>query len=191
LKSALGYRDRVILELMYSSGLRNSEIQKLKTQDLNLDEGVVQILDGKGNKDRIVPITGLALRLLRHFVKTVRPDFLKPNDALEFVFHNFRGQKLSPYALTLIIEKYLKLLGSPKRITPHCIRHTCATHLLSHGMNLRHIQELLGHSDLRTTQVYTRVEIGDLRRTLAKCHPRNTDPSFTSPCSPMMFANPA
>ena len=173
--TVLGYRDRSILELMYAAGPRHAEVLNLKVNDLNLDDGIFQILNGKGGKDRVVPLTAVATRLLRHYLKDVRPQLLRAGGDAEYLFLTVRGKKLDQHFLGEKLERYLRTAGIKKRFTPHSLRHACATHLLQRNANIRHIQELLGHESLQSTQIYTSVAITDLKRVISSHHPRNTD----------------
>lgn len=173
-QSLLGQRDRCLMELLYSSGLRNKELRTLKLTDLNLEEGVLQVVDGKGHKDRYVPVGRVACRHLAHYLAQIRPQLLGKGTA-DTVFLTLRGKPMGKLAVIEAVERYVRLAGIKKTITPHSFRHTCATHLLQNKANLRHIQEILGHVSLQSTQIYTAVTIQELKEAHAACHPRNTD----------------
>jgi len=176
LSTELGIRDQAILELLYSSGLRLSEVVNLKLEDLDLSRGYLRVM-GKGSKERVVPLGGVANRILVRYLKEVRPNLLKkadPNFKSENnVFLNYQGTRLSGRSIQRLVVKYLKKLGYlKKKITPHTFRHTFATHLLENGADLRVVQELLGHVDLSTTQIYTHLTKERIRAVYLKNHPR-------------------
>lgn len=176
LSTELGIRDQAILELLYSSGLRLSEVVNLKLEDLDLSRCYLRVM-GKGSKERVVPLGGVANRILVRYLKEVRPNLLKkadPNFKSENnVFLNYQGTRLSGRSIQRLVVKYLKKLGHlKKKITPHTFRHTFATHLLENGADLRVVQELLGHVDLSTTQIYTHLTKERIRAVYLKNHPR-------------------
>jgi len=173
-ETAVGCRDRCIMELLYSTGLRSMELRNLKLTDLNLEEGILQVIDGKGHKDRYVPVGKVACRHLVHYIAHVRPMLLKkrPCDAL---FLTVRGAAMDKQSVGAAVTRYVGRAGIKKTITPHSFRHTCATHLLQNKANLRHIQEILGHASLETTQLYTSVTIQELKEAHAQCHPRERE----------------
>lgn len=172
LESALGYRDRCILELLYSAGLRNKELRLLKVTDLNLEEGIVRVDRGKGGKDRFTPIGKIVCRYLKQYIRDARQAILKGRPS-EYLIVSIHAQPLRKAPLAKLVKVYVKAAGIEKTITPHSFRHACATHLLKGKAGLRHIQEILGHSSLATTQVYTHVTIQDLKDVHNACHPRN------------------
>lgn len=163
-------RDRAILETMYASGLRVSELTNLKLTDVYEKEGILLIF-GKGSKERIVPIGSSALKYMNIYLEKSRPFLRKPYSE-DFVFLNFRGRNLSRMAIWNIINKYAKLAGIKKEMHPHILRHSFATHLLEGGADIRIIQEMLGHSDISTTQIYTHVDREYLREVHKTYHPR-------------------
>jgi integrase/recombinase XerD len=169
-----GLRDRAIMELLYSTGIRNAELRNLALYDINMSEGVLTVRNGKGGKDRVVPFGEIAGRYLDQYVKEARPKILAGHEAKDNVLFVGRdGGKLSCQTLVKhIVERYVKASGIKKHVTPHGFRHTCATHMLKGRASLRHIQALLGHSNLAATQIYTHVEVGDLKKELRRCHPR-------------------
>lgn len=166
----LGCRDKAILETMYACGLRVSETADLKLSDIHSDEGIVRII-GKGSKERIVPIGSVALKWLGKYLSESRP-LLKKEKSRDIVFLNFRGGKLSRMGIFDIIRKYSRISGIGKSIHPHTLRHTFATHLLQGGADIRIIQEMLGHSDISTTQIYTQVSRDYLIEVHKTFHPR-------------------
>lgn len=159
-------RDRAILELLYSSGLRVSEIAGLNVEDVNTREGLVKVR-GKGKKERILPIGSKAVDAIKSYL--VEKILLKIKDRAMFL--NRRGTRLSDRGVRRIVVKYAKLVGINGRIGPHTLRHTFASHLLQSGADLRVIQELLGHSSLSTTQKYTHLDITHLMDIYDKAHP--------------------
>ena len=173
-KTATGYRDRAIIEVFYSTGIRRNELINLELADVDYHEGFVRVNSGKGNKDRVVPIGKIACRYIENYVKGVRPMLVKdPTD--NHLFLTINGTKISENRVWQLIKIYSKKTKIKKNITPHTFRHTCATLMLKNKANIRHIQELLGHSSLESTQVYTAVTITDLKEVHSKCHPREKD----------------
>lgn len=168
LGSPIGLRDRATLELLYGAGLRLGEAARSDVSDLDLRSGLLLVRNGKGRKDRIVPICGAAATALDVYVTASRPELVVHVDAALFLSRD--GARLGPAGLRARIQYYGRRLGV--RLTPHALRHTCATHLLRGGADLRHVQTLLGHRRLTTTALYTRVAITDLREVIARCHPR-------------------
>lgn len=170
---ARALRDRALLELFYSSGLRVSELAALKLQQVDLEHGFLRVF-GKGAKERIVPVGSAAREALNHYLAMGRPQLIKPRTGSQ-LFLNNRGTALSRMGLWLIVQQYAKRAGLAKKVKPHALRHTFATHLLSGGADLRAIQEMLGHASISTTQIYTAVEPQRLLEQHAKFHPRNRD----------------
>lgn len=165
-----GIRDRAILELMYATGLRVSEVKDLLKANANLDAGFVKC-SGKGGKERIVPLGKFAENAIRHYVDSIRPRLCaKTSD--DHLFLSRLGRSLSRQSLWKMIQKYTALAGIKKSITPHTLRHSFATHLLEGGAELRGVQEMLGHADISTTQIYTHVNKDKLRKIHEKYHPR-------------------
>ncbi|CAD2075784.1 site-specific tyrosine recombinase XerD [Phocicoccus pinnipedialis] len=165
-----GQRDHAIMELLYASGVRVSELIDIKVDDVNIDMGFINVI-GKGNKQRIIPITDRSAAILDHYIKNVRLNFLKT----ENVFHLFltqRGKGFTRQGLWKMIKKYQLVSNTKKNITPHTFRHSFATHLIENGADLRAVQELLGHSDISTTQMYTHLSAKTIREMYKKFHPR-------------------
>ncbi len=166
----LSLRNKAILEIIYGSGLRVSEVINLKIKDLNLDINILKV-KGKGKKERIVPIGKKAKETLKKYIEE-RDRFLKKiRKSTEILFINFKGEPLSDRGVRYIIKKWGFKHGLPQ-IHPHALRHAFATHLLNAGADLRSIQELLGHSNLATTEIYTKVNYEYLLKTYLKAHPR-------------------
>ena len=154
-KSNLGLRDQAILELLYATGMRVSELIYLKIDDINMENRMLKCL-GKGSKERIIPFGSKAYQSLRLYLDKVRQKLVKnPNE--DILFLNSRGERLSRQGIFYLVKKYVRKAGIEKKVTPHTLRHTLATHLLENGADLRSVQEMLGHSDISTTQIYTHV----------------------------------
>ena len=163
-------RDYVIIELFYASGMRVSELVDLKLTSINLEVGFVRAM-GKGSKERIIPIGKKSREALVFYCDKLRPRLLK-NTQTDVLFLSRLGKKLSRQSVWSIIKSYAKLAGIKKNIKPHTLRHTFATHLLEHGADLRSVQEMLGHSDISTTQIYTHVDRERLKSVHKEFHPR-------------------
>jgi integrase/recombinase XerD len=166
----LGLRDRAMLELLYATGLRVSELTGLNLTNINLDAGYVRTV-GKGAKERMIPMGEKARETLRIYISEGRPGLLKGKN-LSRVFVSRRGQSISRQGFWKIIKKYGIMAGIKKKITPHRLRHSFATHLLEGGADLRSVQVMLGHADISTTQIYTQVSRGRLKQVHEKYHPR-------------------
>jgi integrase/recombinase XerD len=166
-----GLRDRAILEVLYSTGIRRSELINLNLEDLFIDRGELAIKQGKGKKDRIVPVGDYAKLFLMAYLKMVRPWLAQAPDE-PALFLTTGGHRMSQGALKIMIGRAVRKSGVQRRITPHIFRHSMATHLLRNGADIRHIQALLGHSSLLSTQVYTHLTIEDLKQAVKKAHPR-------------------
>ena len=162
-----------MLELFYSSGLRVSELGGLTIQQVDLEHGFLRVF-GKGSKERVVPIGGKATDAIKVWLEAGRPHFVKARTGSQ-LFLSERGDGLSRVTLWFIVKKYAKLAGINKTVKPHLLRHSFATHLLSGGADLRAIQEMLGHANISTTQIYTAVESKRLIDQHAKFHPRNRE----------------
>jgi site-specific recombinase XerD len=167
----LEVRDRALFELIYSSGLRCQEVLDLRLRDINLGAREVRV-KGKGRKVRVIPVGEVALGALERYLREGRSRLVKDAAQDERVFLSRTGRPLSPSDVQRRLARYLARAGAPSGTSPHTLRHSFATHLLEGGADLRVIQELLGHSSLRTTQVYTHVSAAHLRRAYRKAHPR-------------------
>ena len=172
IKKKLGLRDRALLETLYATGIRVSELINLKFTDLHEELKLVKIF-GKGSKERLIPISAVALSWIDSYKEKVRdPLILKIGRNNDFIFLNSRGGSLTRQAVWQIIKHYCKLAGIQKNVTPHTLRHTFATHLLENGADLRVVQEILGHSDISTTQIYTNLSQKHILQVYEKTHPR-------------------
>ncbi|RJP29684.1 MAG: tyrosine recombinase XerC [Candidatus Omnitrophota bacterium] len=163
-KDESGLRDRAILETFYSTGIRISELVSLDTDDIDFISGVVKV-EGKGKKERIVPIGDKALSAIRQYIDKRKKEF-------DAVFLNKNGKRISTRGVRSIVAKYIKASGLKHGVSPHTIRHSFATHLLNRGADLRSVQELLGHVNLATTQIYTHLTTDRLKNIYDKAHPR-------------------
>jgi integrase/recombinase XerD len=163
-------RDRALLETLYATGCRASEVVNLKLGDLHLGEKYCKAF-GKGSKQRIVPLGSKAVNALRSYLGEERPG-LSAEVPAEYVFLSRGGKKLDREGLWMIVKKYVRRAGLPKKTSPHTLRHSFATHLLSGGADLRAVQEMLGHSSIGTTQIYTHVDRNRLKEMHRKFHPR-------------------
>ncbi|MBS0948087.1 site-specific tyrosine recombinase XerD [Levilactobacillus brevis] len=165
-----GLRDRAILEVMYATGLRVSELVHLKLADLHLEMGLIQTL-GKGDKERIIPIGDVATDWINRYLQTSRPVLLKQRTS-PYLFLNAHGGGLSRQAIWQKIKQYVAVAQINKDVTPHTLRHSFATHILENGADLRVVQELLGHADITTTQIYTHISKRRLVKVYDQYHPR-------------------
>ena len=161
----ISYRDKAILELFYASGLRVKELVNLKITDVDFENKILKV-KGKGEKERIVPFGNYALLAIKEYLE-------KRKDNSPYLFVSKFNKKLSNRQIQKIIKKYLSKIKNPPATNPHVLRHTFATHLLDRGADLRAVQELLGHSSLQTTQIYTHLTIGQLKEIYKKTHPRS------------------
>ena len=163
-------RDRTMLELLYGTGVRVSELIQLNVEDVNLTMGFIRVF-GKGNKERIVPLGEHLMGILRNYIQEVRPNLLKKH-VTDILFLNARGTALTRQGFWKILKKIGLEKGITKTLTPHTLRHSFATHLLENGADLRAVQEMLGHSDISTTQLYTHISKKQIREMYLMYHPR-------------------
>ncbi|MBD3246457.1 MAG: site-specific tyrosine recombinase XerD [Candidatus Omnitrophica bacterium] len=170
LKQPQGIRDRAILETMYAAGLRVSEVSTLTMPDVNMEVGFLKCV-GKGAKERVVPLGKNALHFLERYLREARPVLLKRRVSLA-LFLGQGGRALSRQSIWKMIKKYVKKTGIRKKVSPHTLRHSFATHLLEHGADLRSVQEMLGHASISTTQIYTHVNNKRFKEIHNKFHPR-------------------
>jgi len=172
-QTSRGYRDRCVLELLYSTGIRRAEAANLKVRDVDDESGYLTIREGKGQKDRVVPLGTIASRYLQNYIVAIRPEQIKGKETGSLFLNRF-GEAAGHHTIYNIVRKYVKKSGIKKKITPHTFRHSCATHMLKNGANLRYLQEMLGHKNIETTQIYTRLTITELKACHAKHHPRES-----------------
>lgn len=171
-RTKLGLRDRAMLELMYATGLRVSELVRLTLHDVNTDARFLRTV-GKGSKERIVPVGQQAMDWLRRYLAEARPSIGNGSAGRSEVFLSMRGRALSTKTVWHLVKKYARAAGITKSLSPHTLRHSFATHLLNNGGDLRAIQEMLGHADISTTQIYTHVDQQRLKETHYRFHPRS------------------
>ena len=164
------FRDRAILEVLYGCGLRVSELCDLGLRDLDLEDGLIRVL-GKGSRERLVPVGADARHALRRYLRELRPR-LDRGESRGRVFLNQAGRPLSRMGVWKILRSYVERAGLTKRVTPHTLRHSFATHLLEGGADLASVQEMLGHADISTTEIYTHVDRSHLRQVHRTHHPR-------------------
>jgi integrase/recombinase XerD len=166
----LGNRDRTMLEVLYATGLRVTELVNLRHGQINLNQGVIRVL-GKGNRERLIPLGEEAVRWLIEFSRGSRAEILLERQT-DYLFPTRRGDRMTRQAFWHIIKRYARKAGISKDLSPHTLRHAFATHLLNHGADLRVVQMLLGHSDLSTTQIYTHVARERMKELHSQHHPR-------------------
>ncbi len=165
-------RDRALLELMYACGLRASEAIGIEVGDIDLEDGVLRAR-GKGSKERVVPVGSKAVAAVRRYLERGRPPLVRGRPVTQ-LFVNFRGEGLTRQGLYKIVRRHASGAGLADRMSPHTLRHTFATHLLAGGCDLRSVQEMLGHADVATTQLYTHLSSARLKDVYFKAHPRAT-----------------
>ena len=164
-----GYRNRIMLEILYDTAIRRMELSNIKISDLDLNAGYIRI-QGKGDKERVVPVSQAICEMVRNYIMVVRPAFLNGDDPGYLILNRWGG-KMDPNGVWAVVKRCAHLAGIKKNVSTHTFRHTCATHMLKNGAPVRHIQEMLGHASLESTQIYTRVTINDLKEIHAKYHP--------------------
>ncbi|MDA8138948.1 MAG: tyrosine-type recombinase/integrase [Desulfobacteraceae bacterium] len=169
MRTSRGYRNRIILEILYDTGIRRAEVSEIKLADLDLNGGYIRIT-GKGDKDRVVPVSARVCELIQNYLLFVRPEFIHDKDPGHLVLNRW-GQRLDPNGVWAVVHRSVALAGIKKTISTHTLRHSCATHMLKNGAPVRHIQEMLGHASINTTQIYTRVTINDLKQVHSQYHP--------------------
>ncbi len=163
-------RDKCIFELLYSAGLRISEACNLRMTDIDMDSGMITV-EGKGGRERLVPFGEKSLKILRSYLEKSRPEILKARNC-EYLFVSKKGSYINRKSVWRLLNIYIKRTGINKKVTPHTLRHSFATHLLENHANLREVQELLGHIDISTTQIYTHMANKTLKEVHKKHHPR-------------------
>ncbi|MCL4110043.1 UNVERIFIED_CONTAM: hypothetical protein GTU68_038260 [Idotea baltica] len=171
LNDPIGLRDRAMLELLYATGLRVSELVSLEYKQINLQQGVVRVM-GKGNKERLVPMGDEAVTWISEYLNDARKILMKSGGVSNSLFVTRRGSGMTRQAFWYLIKRYAVQAGISQKLSPHTLRHAFATHLLNHGADLRVVQLLLGHSDLSTTQIYTHIANSRLQSIHQQHHPR-------------------
>jgi len=165
----VGQRDRAVLELLYGTGLRLTECVRLDLADVDLTGGTVLVRNGKGRKDRFVPVTGRARAAIETYLREARPGLTEREDDRS-LFVSRHGTRLGGMSIRAMVRRYGLSVGV--KLSTHVLRHSYATHLLQGGADVRHVQELLGHKDVSTTALYTKVDTSTLAKVLRRCHPR-------------------
>lgn len=173
----VGVRNKAILELLYSTGIRVGEICALTIYDADTRNGLLRINQGKGRKDRVVPMGYKAQKYIAEYLSRVRGRQTIKNRDERALFINRNGNVLDRQNVQLLVKACARVAGITKTVTPHVLRHTCATHMVADGADIVHVQQLLGHESLDTTQIYTRVARRELKQTHRQCHPRERDSS--------------
>ncbi len=168
---AQGIRDYALIELLYATGMRISECTQLDIEDIQLTMGFVRVT-GKGQKERIIPLNQTSVHLVQTYVEQARPKLFKPGGDDKALFINQAGKRLTRQGIAKLMKQHAKRAGLSKEITPHLMRHTFATHLIENGADLRAVQEMLGHSDISTTQIYTHIGKKRLKEVYKEFHPR-------------------
>lgn len=172
LHTPVGVRDRAILELLYSSGVRRQELAGLNVGDADLERGYLRVNQGKNRKDRVVPVGDTACKFIEAYLKLVRWWFLRNPAETALFLDSQKGKRMSGKTLEYLVKKYAKKSRLAKKASPHTLRHSMAAHLLKNEADIRHIQLMLGHASVATTEVYTRLVIDDLKEIHKKAHPR-------------------
>ena len=168
-RSKIGLRDKAMLELLYCTGIRRSELINLNVDDVYFDREIIYIRQGKGSKDRLVPVSRRVLGYIEQYINAVRKAWLK--DQTQTLFLSYRGKKLNDSGFGLFVKRYMISAGINKSGACHLLRHSMATHMLEGECSLRHVQEMLGHSHISSTQVYTHVSMKKLKETYSRSHP--------------------
>ncbi len=171
LDKPINKRNKLILEFLYGTGVRVSELSGIILSDIDYSQSLV-LIHGKGSKDRFIPLHNNLLREIQDYIITTRNQFLKTKEDCKSLFLNYRGTTLTPRGIRLVVNKVINESGETLKISPHTLRHTFATHLLNAGADLRSVQELLGHSHLSSTQIYTKVTKEKLKEQYMNAHPR-------------------
>lgn len=166
-----GVRDTALLEILYGTGMRVSELIGLNMDDIHLSMGFVRVF-GKGGKERIIPLGGRSITACKRYIEEARPVFIEKQRGTEALFVNMRGTRLTRQGCWKLLNGHALKAGIQKELTPHILRHTFATHLIENGADLRAVQEMLGHADISTTQIYTHVSRSRLKEVYVKFHPR-------------------
>ena len=177
IRTNTGFRNRIVLEILYDTGIRRAEMAAITTADLDLDGGYIHIRSGKGDKDRVVPLCQPGLQPgIRSYLLSVRPAFVQGKDTGYLILNRW-GDRMNANGIWAVVKRCAEQAGIRKNISTHTFRHTCATHMMKNGAPVRHVQELLGHESLESTQIYTHVTINDLKEIHARCHPGESMPA--------------
>jgi len=169
IKTDRGYRNRIVLEILYDTAIRRAEVANIRLADLDLAAGYI-LIHGKGDKQRVVPVSARVCELVQNYILMVRAKFINGEDP-GYLIVNRWGRQMNANGIWAVVKRCVTLSGIKKNITTHTFRHTCATHMLKNGAPVRHLQEMLGHESLESTQIYTHVTINDLKQIHAKYHP--------------------
>lgn len=186
LSSMIGIRDRTILEVFYSTGIRLEEMVNLTIFDCDLQGGMLRVNKGKFAKDRVIPLGRHAVRFLKEYITHVRPHHTRENKAIRNLFVNQSGKPLSKVVIEIIVRNYAREAGIQKKVTPHTFRHTFATQLVKNGADITAVQKMLGHSDLSVTHLYTKVAGIEVKRTHSSHHPREKDNPIKEEMTPQI-----
>jgi integrase/recombinase XerD len=170
MRTSAGFRRRLIIEILYDTGVRRAELAGVRVADLDLAAGYLYVRNGKGGKDRVVPVSERVCKLIHDYMLFIRSMFIQDKDPGGLILTRW-GQNMAPHGIYWEVRRAVAAAGIKANITTHSLRHSCATHMLKNGAPVRHIQEMLGHESLESTQVYTRVTINDLKQIHAKYHP--------------------
>ena len=184
LSTPVGIRDRAVIEVFYSTGIRLEEMTNLTIFDSDLQGGLLRVNKGKGSKDRVVPLGKHAVRFLKEYLTNVRPHHTIMDKQLKTLFVNQWGAPLSKQIIDIIVRTYAKRARIAKHVTPHTFRHTFATELIRNGADIVSVSKMLGHSDVRTTQVYLRVAGIEVKNTHSQSHPREKDKETSTEAEP-------
>jgi site-specific recombinase XerD len=171
-QTAVDCRDRAIIELLYATGIRRAELLNLSLYDLDLEGATLSIKEGKRKDSRIIPLTNVVIEILKLYINESRPKFPNNSSKTLLFISSRSGGKLDAADVDRILQKAIAKAGIKKHVTPHTLRHSFATHLLKGKADIRQVQKLLGHRRLSSTEIYTRVEVSDLKEVLQRCHPR-------------------
>ncbi|MEA2087748.1 MAG: tyrosine-type recombinase/integrase [Candidatus Caldatribacteriota bacterium] len=171
----MGYRDRVILEVLYSSAIRRNELINLKTEDIDTEGGYLRVNEGKGNKDRVTPLGKIACKYVYNYVTGIRRLLLLNKEDSQWLFLTKNGNKMGETAVRDIIIKTSKKAKIEKSVTTHTYRRSCATEMIKNNANIMHVKDILGHENVSTTQIYARLTINDLKKAHKKYHPRERE----------------
>jgi integrase/recombinase XerD len=186
LSTLTGIRDRAILEVFYSTGIRLGELCSLTIYDADLQSAMLRVNEGKGKKDRVVPLGRQAVRFLREYVTKVRHHFTRKNRTERRLFMDIRGRPLSKEMVSIGIRSHARAAGVKKKVSAHTFRHTFATELVKNGADITAVQKMLGHSDLKTTEIYLRAAGVDVKAAHQKTHPREKEKDASSPSKPRL-----